>query len=451
MAQLTIGNFVFTFSHLQTMRFHVTPEMDPSGTDVESKRVDLEVMGLVQGSALASPAGASMPSTIVNIRDALMQPRQYVKFQIGNQVVFQSPVVPAAKITAPSQPADVKVGPIIDDARYSQFMGDKTALLYVRLHSWVSYSSCFCTGLRWSIEASTNDMGMTTRLVRGRASFRKDALLLNQFKASDGSITTSMPDDWRSLLVPPCPREMRRTGMRVVQDAAGAEVEFHAQDQEINAGTGPNSMVLRIECLPSAGISTTVKDLKASVESSWEKVKSVVKGGMMAMPSALWSAVPTAKAAGVCRVWGRKGADLKSLVRVAVAVIADRYRPALAGYATCPSFWVTTNSDTDNTPWVEVRAEFIGFNHAFLNAILKGDPTELLNLSSDITYPPPDAGGAATLLSSTKLSAAQLQSSNNTRGSWTGRLVAQQLLASSNPPPAPPGNQNAVDAVGPLT
>src|SRR5947208_1443959 len=92
MAQLTIGSLKFSFEHLHTLKFHVTTETEPSGTDVECQRIDLEVMGVVQAAALASPDGARLPTTMVNIRDLLMRPRQPVKFEVGNQVVLVSPL-----------------------------------------------------------------------------------------------------------------------------------------------------------------------------------------------------------------------------------------------------------------------------------------------------------------------------------------------------------------------
>ncbi len=457
MARLQIGPFDFRFTWLQTSHFTVTPETDPSGADVECVRIDLEVSGVVQAAALASPAGASLPSTITNIRDSLMTPRQAVIFRVGDQIVLNSPLT-VGPLPALPLPSDVKVGPIVDDARYTPFIGDKTAFLYVRLHTWVSYANCFCTSLRWSITANIDDLGMTTRIIDGRASFRKDALLQATVPAAASGIlglrplpTNAFPDDFRSLIVPPCGLRMRREGMHVIQNSEGTEVKFSCQDKEVRLGTGALSPVLRIECLPSVGIASSIKDVKSAVEAAWAAIKSIPEKGIIgAGLSSIWSALPTAKASGICRVWGRVNTDLPSLIRVAVAVLLDRFAPARMGLAACCSAWITTNSDTENGPWVETRMEFVGLNAAFLEAIFLGDPSTMLNTGVDIRYPPPDGGGFGGLLASSALTAAQLPFSNNTRGTWTGRLVCQQLLASASPPPAPPDNQLAVDMLAPL-
>ena len=470
MAQLQIGSFVFAFKDVKTMHFETVPVYDPSGCDIECTKVHLEIMGLVHpvaiatAAALATPIGGPgtpgplsigdrLPFTMANLRDLLMQPRQQVTFTVGGTVVLQSYPTPLPGAPAGST-CDVRGGPIVEDARYTEITGDKSAILHVRLYTHVTGLAFYMLSNRWSITARIDSNHLTTRTIHGRVKFNKNFLDNNPGVPP----FPLQPDDFRSAVVPPAGIGMQRDTIDVVQNEAGDELMYTATDQEVIRGTGANSQIVRIECMPTVGVDVPIKDAKTILEKAGVILTSGLKDWKL-IGKTIWAAIPTTKAFGHCRVFGAPNSSLQNLVTAGINVLLDRLGPSRTFLGAQVSCFVTTNCDTHNAPWAEVRMEFVGLNKNQLRALLSGNPTSLMSTSAYVFNP--DAtilagwsysgsgtavggGGPIKLVMDAASAAVTLSTSNNTRGTWLQRLVAQVLLSPGVGLPGPLPNPGVV-------
>ncbi len=450
MATLQIGEFVFGLANIRTASYSTRPVMDPSKRDIECVEINLEISGVVNQFMIASNAGPigappglngtaltegdRLPLTMFNLRDQLMQPRQFVLFEVAGQTVLESPAIDAA--TNLPFACDVKGGPFIDDVRYTEIRGDKTALLYARIRTYQSYSDNICLSNRWSLTSSTDDLGYTTRTTRGRAVFRQDAMVLRD----------AQPDDFRGVLILPCRSDMRRLNVDVVQNEAGDEVMYTVTDRQVTFGTGGAlSPVLRIEGSSTAGVDVPIRNMGTIVN----LVRGFIKDfngpdglDFGALIGRIATTLPTSKTYANVRVYGRQDSDQQQLANTAAGVLLDRLSPVAgllqAALAIPVSCSITANFDSETGPWVEMRLEYVALNPGLLSNLIRGDSSDLMKIDTPINVAP----GIVFNIGSP---AAELLEANNTR-TWFGRLVSQILLTSPGVPVAPPVNELAQDA-----
>lgn len=481
MAQLEIGigdnkALVFHFATIRTQEYTVEPVYDSTGLHFECSRITLDIVGLVNAVTIATNKpnpirvgaqgkvertdppnnGDSLPFSMYYMRDMLMQPRRSVSFVVDDTVILDLPRLVANQRLS----CDARGGPLPQRATFTQITGDKTAMLSYRVVCHDTYQAQALLSNTWSISSDIDRHGFTTRTVSGRAAFRHDVMLANNL----------VPDDFRKDLMLPVPAGMRRVGVSVTPDANGFECSYTVVDREVHVGLGAASPTLEVNGSVTASISYPIRDLKGMIGGVVNFGNQVIKGAWDFNPfvpaQALFnSAVPTNSNVGVARATGRKNASRALLAQTAAAFLLDRFSPLLIGGAgagvggVIPGFIAgafgaiprgvvvsvtcTTNIDTDNNPYAEMRMEVLGLGLDVVKKIIVEDAAGLLNLKTDYE-------GLATQA----MSSPALPASRGTRGSVMVRLLTQALEAppddvnqfNPNLPGSVPASQNAKDA-----
>lgn len=455
-----ITQIEFGFATVSTVFLDFEPELDPSGKDYLSTKATLEVEGIVSRAAICTNRvtvppntllgqGDDLAFTIFQVRDFLMTPRLYFRFEVGSQVVLESPAPSAVPVQGSNFfRSDARGGPFPRRANYTQFSGEKMAYLRWRVECHLNYGAAIILSNRWTQTASISREGFTTLTTRGRAILRKDYM--------DAQPTPLQGDDYRRWFIVPVPDGMTRTDVTVTESEDGTEIEYSATDDEHTIGLGAASTIREVTGSVTGGMDYPVKDVKAAAEAAakttWNTLKGLNDpiGALQGLASRLWNtAVPTARFVGLARAVGRKDADRGDLQRLACGWILDRlskiYNPA-GGLGVIVSAYVTMNTDTLHAPFCEARLEVLGASLNIVGAVFRADVGSLLNTSSNF------AVGLTNPIQGPNTPGPALPNSGGTRGTWIGRLISQTLRAGNNAyavPDSPPASQTATDTAGP--
>ncbi len=449
MARLVVGDYDFGIATIRTQEYNLEPVMDPTGKDLECVKITLSVLAIVnavafathkkvEGSVGLAGAGDKLPDTMWNVRDYLMTPRRRIFFEVDGVVVLATPLRynDGTRLTC-----DVKGGPFPQAARWTDNVGDKTMLLYFSVVTYQCYDERFMLSNRWRQTCSIGLDGYTTRTTTGRLCVRKDYCDLEGF----------MADDFRNLVVPKPPPQCRRVGIEVSQNEDGTEITYTATDREVTYGLGDFAQVLRIEGTVTSGADYPIKDAKQFIENLQE---SIVAQGISAIntrgvslavtvPRWFWqNAVPNTKALGIVRCYGLRNANRYAMYNICLAIILDRLAPLFASRGTFVSSYVTGNVDSDQAPWVEARAEFLGLSLQIIRFMIQGD------ISKSINFDPSFGNKLGQLVDGTTNGPSAAPVSRFTRGTYLTRMVAQRLATpaqSVQPPVEPPVPSGAFD------
>lgn len=438
MANLTVGRFRFGLSSFHLNEFTCEPDTDSTGLDLECTKVTIDLHGIVNSVAIASnkiiegvpgSAGDPLPTTIVALRDYLMKPRQYIKFEMNNTIVLESPALTELA-------CDVRGGPFPQRASYSQVTGDKTAIMHFRVVTYVSYCGRYLLSNRWTLHDTIGSDTFTTRTISGRACFRKDFLDFDELQA----------DDFRKWLVIPCPNDMRRVQVSVTEAADGASVDYTVTDREVRYGTGANRAPVEISGTVTAGLESNIKTASDAASNIGMGLIDAFKLSASKLMGRVTSAlIPNSKFSAIARVKGRKDADQYVLSRIAVAVVLDRlkfiYNPK-NGIGCISKLFVTNNIDSDGAPWSQAVADVWGISLNILVNTLTFNAAEMSNVTNRYEL----FGGEMVFGSNTE--AARLPNSSNTTGTQLTRLVTQALQGPDNAcdiPDYPPEAEGAKD------
>lgn len=468
MAELIVGRVNMGIALLRTASLAVEPVLDDSGKDFLFAKVSLHVAGIVNSFAIATnkqdPAapvegnpGDALPTSIFNLRDYLMIPRLYVRFSIGGVVVLETPEFDPTN----NQPltCDARGGPFPQPSNFTHISGTKTGILNYNVVTYVSYTNRALLSNRWTLQASVDNYGMTRRVTRGTAVFRKDYLDYN-----DNSGTPLYADDFRRWLVIPVDSTSRRVNVDVQENGDGSEIDYTVTDLECVYGLGPASDAVEVTGSITAGIDLPVKDPKSALQTGWnayqDSRRAYREGGTWAVGTSLlgaaWkNAVPTVRLLGIARAIGRRDADHTNLANVAMNILLARLKPsydptrdvASQGYGgVMAGCYVTHNIDTERAPYAEARVEVIAFSRNALTALFNYKAVGvLLNVAPTITINGQTYGP--------DVQPAMLPDRNNTAGTWSTRLVTQALRFSSQAydlPANPPDSQGTLDTTGPF-
>lgn len=434
------GQMIFDYSDVRTTEYSVEEQPDDSTYHHSHVKVTLEVVGVVNARFVASNkageplTGDVLSFSLANLRDWMLVPRQYFRFEVGGKIVLESPILigggPGIGTRALS---DARGGPFAQRATFTPIIGSKSAVLHYKVVTYQSYGQVLLLSNVWSQTAETGTDGMTTRTTRGRAVFRKD--FLDRF---DG-----VADDYRKWLIVPCPDGSRRVDFSVTQDESGSIVDYGVVDREITFGLGAGNPVVEVTGSCSAGVDFPIKDLKTAIALGPPLVGALAVGGTLgaiggpagmvvgaaiASSMTLWgSVVPTCRFVATARAIGRKDCNRLALQTAAIGFCMDRLKYAYNprdGIGMCVSSWVTFNVDTDHSPHCDVKIEVMGISANIVKDIFRvaRNPEALgmhLNRANFVvvdgkTYGPNDSGPA-------------MPNQGNTRGTWTTRLVAQAL------------------------
>lgn len=455
MASLTVGNLIFHFATIRTESYAATPLYDPSGRHFECTQIDLTIVGVVNAVSIASnkpnpgaigsgSEGDRLPRTTWELQRYLMVPRRHVVYEVAGTAIIDLPQIGNNDVRLASDP---KGGPIPRAAKFTQFVGDKSAILSYSVTCHDSRSTKYTLSHAWDVTASIDERGYSTRRVSGRAAFRKDFLAAAQLQ----------PDFFRQALFPPCPRDMRRVDVQVSQDRSGDSVTYSVTDREVTFGLGDTSDVTEIRGSVTCTVDTAIKGTKDTVNVVTEIIEKVLQLDATAVAKiGINTAIPVGRALGVARVYGRKGANRNKMAILGKAFILDRLDPIIRGFKAraaqavqLPLFIangvtaasVTHNFDSDLPPFAEVRLDVFLPQPWVLNSMFRlGEVFNLLPTYAD------EAGqfvGADTFF-------APELNSGNSRGTWLEQIVTQTLLTADQSdanvlPPAHPAAPAAVD------
>src|SRR5262249_23195969 len=148
--------------------------------------------------------------------------------------------------TAPEQDAagnyldcDPGGGPYVEMCKVMEIMGDKTALVAMRIR--FTYSDCarFVLDNRWSVRAEVDGQThLTTRTAEGQAFLRLDYL-----QSTEPALQA---DQFRAAFVLPPPPGFIRKRIRVEATPDGRSLRYVVVDQETWLRLGSSSPALRI-------------------------------------------------------------------------------------------------------------------------------------------------------------------------------------------------------------
>jgi hypothetical protein len=429
---------------LRTMQFSIDPVKDPvSGVDLMYQRVTIEVsvvlnpfwfatnkMGAFpEGEVNDRFVGDRMGLTIANLREVLMTPRKPLHFSVGPDLVIQSPDYDTD--TGDYLPSDCKNGPHPLGCKVIDIVGDKSAMLFFKIETYVSYCEKMLLSNRWTMSCDIDQEGYTTRTTRGKAVFRSDLL----------AQTGANPDDFRRFLLVPAQDQLRRINVHVGVSADGTELDYSVTDRETTYGLGADSAITRIEGNTTSGGQIDITQLKDAMNVIGDTMGSAfasfnifgVAGPAIIGGRAVYNhAIPQGRANCMVRVFGKRYASKERMAEVALAVAMDRFGGALKGRSLLVvGAYLTQDIGSDNAPFVELRVEFLtGLAQLALIFSPRTAIIGAVNLATNV-----DPAG---LQFTQDRPPAQLPYSDNTRGTWIGSMAYQALASGACDLPTQP-------------
>jgi len=429
----------------------VSPDYDPSaGIDFMRTKVRLVVQGVINPQSMAYTAGGLVAGTragltLVNIRQALMTPRQLLQVYIGPDLVFVSPTW--NPIQNQWNKADPGNGPLTDNIYVSEgnILGDRTIIVNFGVTFWVMGASNIVLSNRWICTHEIDRCGMTTRTLKGRAVVRADAI-------SAGLIDSA--DDMRAALIVALPLNMRREKVIVTQEEDGTIVNYTVIDQETGNSLGTPGSPINVFYLDgnaTAGFDFPLKTHGDFLDFGFglgNQVGAGLRGGLdpTSIAMAIWggahtiltSALPRVRGRCMCRVEGGRNVPRTTLAHLAVAVCVDR---SLGGLPT--SLFITQGLNSDHGQWCEARMEWMPSLTQFA-AIAEGPfgpigalfPGRYMNLNND--YKLTVQGAPVSYPNAGRNPNNPLPNGSGTRGAYVQQMAFQALSTPGNARPAVP-------------
>jgi hypothetical protein len=433
MAFLQYGGVSFNMARTHNVSFD--PVMDASGLDYLNTKIRIEVaavfnpVGTATDIAVAGQ-GDRLGVSLYALRDTLMTPRQALVLNVGQDMVIRSPAFNDQGLAMAS---DAQGGPFPRSFRVMEITGDKSAIIFYVIETYLNYCANYVLSNRWSVQTVTDYVGgMTTRIINGRAKFRLD--LLNDDKVD--------ADSFRKNLILPAGTNMVRKQVHIQVTADGSELSYRVVDQEVKLNLG-KTKITRIEGNATVGVDSPIKDVQALVNKAVGfgagaigalqaafngRIGDAFVGAGRLLVNTVVGLLPTVRANCIVRVFGQKKAPLNLLADRARQIAFDRFAPlALGKTLFIVSCYLTQDLGNENEPFVEMRFEFLVANLNGLAAML--DPTKvpaLMNLDTEISLD----GGRFYLIEAPpdQKANSELPFSNNTRGYWLGQIAAAAML-----------------------
>jgi hypothetical protein len=160
----------------------------------------------------------------------------------------------------------------------------------------------------WSMDLDVDAEGFATRTVSGRAVFRRDVLEQQSVR----------PDDFRSLLVHPLVRGMKRESLKVSQLEDGNTLRYQIVDREFTHRIlYPN--VMRVEAFCRLGVRRTSAERAAVTVTA-----AVAAAAARNLAGAVYNILPTAYVDAVVRLWGNQLSTLRSLRDMGTRILLNR-------------------------------------------------------------------------------------------------------------------------------
>jgi hypothetical protein len=350
---------------LRTQYMQWQPALDAVGNvDPLCTHVVLEVTSIMHPNVVASnivpgagpggiPQGDLAGLSAANLREALMQPRRPLVYEIGPDFVVISPQFQNGAFLN----RDKRDGPNVLECRVTQVEGDFNFLIIFKVETWVSAFSNVLRSNRWAMTHIVDQYGMTTRVVQGQAVIRGDAIPFSGVQSAD---------DFRRFLFLPIPNNFKRDKINCEISPDGIVLSYTVIDRETGLALGPNSVAITTKGNATAGSESTIKTIRQATNFLLGQSANGLHLDVIAfLKKSLDTAVPISKANVLIRVQGNRGATRVALARLAAAIALDRMNSALIVSAYC-----SQSLDSDQTPWVEVRVEFFPGARAIVGGAL---------------------------------------------------------------------------------
>ena len=441
----------------RTQVLDVSPEYDPSaGIDKMRTKIRLVVQGVVNPQSMAYTvggltAGTRAGLTLVNIRQALTTPRQFLQVYIGADLVFASPGINPN--TNQPYKADSGNGPLPHQGVYvteGNILGDRTIIANFGVDFWVMGASNIVLSNRWECRHSTNHNGMTTRTLRGTAVVRADAIAAGLIESAD---------DFRAALVVAQPLNFERASVDVTQEEDGAVIHYTVVDREtLNSlgSPGQPTNIFHVEGSATAGFDSRLKSSTDYIDFGAGEAKQF--GAILGMSNPLsialgifgmghtflTSVLPIARGRAMFRVEGGRNVSRSTLARLAARICSDRS----AGGMITSLYFTQIHSEIGQA--CECRMEWMPTATQFAAALpfaAKGglEPDSYMNMNNN--YSQPTFNPPLNYPNTGRTPNNPLPRGFGTRGDYVQQMAFQALSTPNNAPPAVPNVDGANGAV----
>jgi hypothetical protein len=212
---------------------------------------------------------------------------------------------------------------------------------------------------RWSVEATQDKQGFTTRIIKGTTIVRAEAV-------ANGDISI---DQYRQALFVPPPENFQCGPIKINISSNGTRADWELTDTQTSLGAGRDNPVVEIEGVATGGWSSPIKNIPGSLGAMgkmWgfaKEAMGMLGGGKMPNPGAfaeaaggMISMVPFTSAGAVIQIWGCYDSEKYQLSNIGMNIIIDRFFPMyLKG-----ELHVTNLSLSQDVvrPYVELRVDF---------------------------------------------------------------------------------------------
>jgi hypothetical protein len=448
----------------------VEPVHDPSGTDTLYLKVSLNVLFewnpfatastpnvlVANGNAPNAP-GDALGLSIRNLKDTLCTDRLPLKYSVGNDVVFQAP-----ELNQFGQPFDCDVGngPLAGPVSVFNLCGEKSAQGRWKVTFFVPLGDNILLSNRWTVEATTNAAGFTTRVISGAATVRADWV----DSGGDAGPAVNV-DSMRKWLFCPVPFGFRRDKVRVLVDEKQVNARYTVTDIQIAnplGVTGGGCGAVKVTGMATAGSKSkfTGHGLHA------QQTADAVLGNFSIFDS--WptfadklvdyahreSVLNVQTASAMVRVTGNQNAQKSQLARLATLIALQYFQH---GHPISAELTTGIGDAENDGRFAEVRMLFQNSVSSALGSTLNiFDFDSQMKLANSIQVNDPFLINAVfpgdTATSDPKYQSFNLPNDSagsvysGTRGNWLGALLGAALQDVGEPPNAPPANTTTTTA-----
>lgn len=208
-----------TLTHVKTESFEQRTEYDPSNTDALWTRTSLTVTGMLAYGLPPAAGGETAAETLKRIEHSLMQPRQYLRYQVGSKTVIEVGDKNTGKAVDANKgpmPQSITTGVITEGSIEVRF-SIVTCIITCPSLGNGSARRGFASN-RWSQTETYDRTGYCTLQTSGLVICRTD---LQQF-----------PDQLRGVVAPPVRQGYQRINSKYTLSPDGTQLQYDCEDRE---------------------------------------------------------------------------------------------------------------------------------------------------------------------------------------------------------------------------
>lgn len=214
---------------VKTLLFAQEAEYSPDGSEYLWTHFIIEVQAVFNPEATSYDQGPTQypgitpTMTDVNLRFALMQPRQSLTFKVGSDVLLSSPDTPIGG--GSPYPCDANNGPRPVICNIRRIDGSTTMIIHYRIETWLvecPTNDTYLLSNRWAVTDHIDENFKTTKIWRGLAQFRGDMLQAAGYNA----------DHFRDQVLPPLLPSFQRKDITVNMASNLNAIEYQVVDVE---------------------------------------------------------------------------------------------------------------------------------------------------------------------------------------------------------------------------